>query len=136
LSFANGQLLEAHAPQLTALLINADNEFAVGTYEAAIEHTLEFADIAFGIPPFKTDLPQNWRNLGKEWMKGKNLSDFAGNVEREIVDFLEGALVYRLVWALESIRVRAIAVGEVADLGWRQLRPCRIQTARSAITVA
>ena len=73
-------------------------------YEAAIEHTLEFADIAFGIPPFKTDLPQNWRNLGKEWMKGKNLSDFAGNVEREIVDFLEGALVYRLVWALESIR--------------------------------
>jgi hypothetical protein len=98
-------------------------------------------------------------------MKGKNLSDFAGNVEREIVDFLEGALVYRLVWALESIRVRAIAVGEVAEESfngrtalavetgtpnqsasllihagfgsrWRQSRPCRTQTARSAITVA
>ena len=31
LSFTNGQLLEAHAPQLAALLINADNEFAAGT---------------------------------------------------------------------------------------------------------
>ncbi len=115
LSFSSGQLLEVHAAQLTALLMQSDNEFASGKIEAAIAHTLEFADIAFNIPPFKVGLPEHWRILAEEWIKGKNLSDFAGDVEREIVDFLEGALVYRLVWALESIRVRAIALGEQTE---------------------
>jgi superfamily II DNA/RNA helicase len=115
-SFSTGLKLSDHAERLNALLTAADAQFAQGNTEDATLLTLEFAKIVFQISPFDPDeLPGDWEKLTTAWIYGHNLSDIAGGIEGDIVEFIENALVYKLVWALEAVRVRAIASEELDE---------------------
>ena len=68
-------------------------------------------EIVFGIPPFQPDeMLDNWEEIVRAWVKGESMSDLAGAKDAEALEFIEGALVYRLVWAMEAVRVRESTV--------------------------
>jgi hypothetical protein len=111
LSFTTSRFLDEHEDALTQLLMLADTAFAIGNLDEAIESVLRFAEIIFQIEPFKPEkLPEDWRRVLKSWVLGESVSDLAGGKQAEVLEFIEGALVYRLVWALEAARVRNVAL--------------------------
>lgn len=111
-SFTTGRYLDEHAKELNRLLQSADDNIVKSQIDEAISAMIGFAEIAFAVEPFKPeDLPDNWKDILRAWVRGENMSDLAGAKDAELLEFIEGGLVYRLVWAMEAIRVRAGAVG-------------------------
>lgn len=64
--------------------------------------------------PFKPEeLPENWDQIVRAWVCGKSMSNLTGRKDAKVLEFVEGALVYRLVWGMEAVRVRtAVVTGE------------------------
>lgn len=115
-SFETGRLLDANASTLNQLLLEANTAFTQGRNDEAIAAVLAFARIAFTIEPFAPDeLPDGWENIATDWILGRSMADLAGGMEAKTVAFIDAALVYRLVWALEAVRVRASVTGEIED---------------------
>ncbi|MFO1500072.1 MAG: hypothetical protein U1G07_17065 [Verrucomicrobiota bacterium] len=116
-SLSTGQYLDKHADKLNASLVAADTAFADGDLETAYPSLIEFAEIAFAVEPFALDeLPSDWKAILKAWISGHSMSDLAGDKDEELLEFIEDALVYRLVWAMEAVRVRQTAIDE--ELEW------------------
>ena len=100
LSFTTSRFLDEHEDTLTQLLLVADTAFAMGNFVEAIRSVVKFAKIIFQIEPFKPEkLPEDWENILNSWVLGESVSDLAGSKQAEVLEFIEGALVYRLVWA-------------------------------------
>lgn len=111
ISFATGRHLDEHADTLNKLLRDADAAFAAGEIEAAIAASIQFGKIVFVIPPFRPDdMLANWEEIVRAWVNGESMSDLAGGKDAHALEFIEGALVYRLVWAMEAVRVREFTV--------------------------
>ena len=115
-SFITGRYLDEHADVLNQLLRKADAAFAAEDIATAIASSIEFTKIVFVIPPFRPDeMLDNWEDVVRAWVNGQSMSDLAGGKDAELLEFIEGALVYRLVWAMESVRVREATVNEGED---------------------
>ena len=128
-SFDMGVKLTEKAAELNRLLIASDAAFVESNAEEAIALTIEFAKIVFAIPPFDiTEFPAGWETLVQQWILGYRIADIAGNIESEVVDFIERGLVYKLVWALEAVRVRAVAAGEVDELRFNGYTAMAVET--------
>ena len=116
-SLSTGLYLDKNADRLTASLVGADTAFANADLETAHTSLIEFAEIAFAVEPFTPDeLPPDWKTILKAWISGDSMSDLAGGKNEKLVEFIEDALVYRLVWAMEAVRVRQSATDE--ELEW------------------
>jgi hypothetical protein len=110
-SFATGRYLDEHADALNKLLREADAGFAAGEIDAAITASIQFGNIVFAIPPFHPDdMLANWEEILRAWVSGESMSDLAGGKDAHVLEFIEGALVYRLVWAMEAVRVRELTI--------------------------
>ena len=110
-SFVTGQYLDEHALNLTRLLQQADAAFALSDLESAFGALTAFAEVIFAIEPFKPDeLISDWKGVLRAWIHGQRMSDLVGGNNAETLEFIESALVYRLVWAMEAVRVRHTAV--------------------------
>ena len=87
-----------------------------GHVDQAVAALAEFGTIVFAIEPFQpADLLENWPAILREWLKGNSMADLAGGREVPLRKFIEDAPVYRLVWALEAIRVRAAAMEDAPE---------------------
>lgn len=93
-------------------LLNGDNDLAIGSITAIAERV-------FQIFPFTPDdLPANWQGILRGWLLGESMAAVAAGYESQTLQFVEGGLVYRLPWAMEAIRVRGVANGDViGDFG-------------------
>jgi hypothetical protein len=101
------------APQANALLIDANAALLVGNQNGAIDAIIGLAELVFAFQPFTPDpLPDSWRQILRAWLLGEPLAAIGGN-PNETLRFVENGLVYRLPWAMESIRVRAAANGDL-----------------------
>ena len=97
-------------------MVAADLAFAAGDIESAYKALIEFAEIAFAIEPFTLDEPPaNWKAILKAWISGHSMSDLAGDKDEEMLEFMEDALVYCLVWAMEAVRVHQSAIDDELD---------------------
>lgn len=114
-----GHALDLIAPVANDLLVTANGALLENDAERAIETITALAEQAFAIFPFAPDkLPANWREILRAWLLGEPLADVATGQEADTLHFVEGALVYRLPWAMEAIRVRALANSDsIGDLG-------------------
>jgi hypothetical protein len=66
--------------------------------------------------PFTPDpMPENWRSILRCWLLGEPIASVAAGQEADTLQFVEGGLVYRLPWAMEAIRVRGIANGDIIE---------------------
>lgn len=112
-----GLLLDRAADRTTELLFGAEAAMETSDFEGASTRIRELAEILFDIPPFvPTERPENWREMLRLWVMGAPMSDIVPLAD-DAVEFIEDHIVYRLVWAVEAVRVRSVAHGDVyADL--------------------
>jgi len=114
-----GEALDAAAPELNEILAQANGAILVADFEAAIAAITRLAERVFGIAPFTPDsLPADWKMVLRTWLEGKALVTLAAGREDEVLKFVEHALVYKLPWAMEAVRVRALAHRDVLDGGF------------------
>jgi superfamily II DNA/RNA helicase len=112
-----GHALDAIAAQANDLLIQANAALISNDSEAAIVAITTFAELVFAISPFiPTPFPVNWREILRAWLLGQAIAGAAAGEESDALQFVEGGLVYRLPWAMEAIRVRAMANGDPTNI--------------------
>jgi hypothetical protein len=108
-----GHALDAIAEEANQLLIQANGAILQDDAETAIAAITALAERLFAFFPFAPDpMPANWRDILRTWLLGEPLAAIAAGQESETLQFVEGGLVYRLPWAMESVRVRAAANGD------------------------
>lgn len=59
-------------------------------------------------PGDRNRLPEKWEQIADGWLRGETTSNLQ-KISEDAVRFIEEGLVYRLVWAIEAIRVRSRA---------------------------
>jgi hypothetical protein len=113
-----GEKLDAESANLNEVLATANDAILTHDTDAAIAAITAFAEKAFSIEPFAPDnLPDDWRSILRAWLLGETIVNLAKAKEDEVLQFVEQGLVYRLPWAMEAMRVRAIANGERLESG-------------------
>lgn len=113
-----GFQLDAIAPQVNVLLVNANGYILNGDHDAAIATIIQLADFVFAISPFSPDnLPNNWKAILTCWLQGKTLTEEQFTNIDDALQFVEDGLIYRLPWGLEAIRVRASANNDIFNDG-------------------
>lgn len=109
-----GHALDAIAPAANLLLVQANAALMESNHEAAIAAITGIAERVFAFYPFEPDpFPDNWRDILRCWLLGQSLAGTVAGQEAETLQFIEGGLVFRLPWAMEALRVRAAANGDV-----------------------
>ena len=108
-----GHALDAIAADANLLLVQANAGILQNDSEVTIAAITSIAERVFDFYPFTPDpIPANWRDILRVWLLGQPLAAIAVGQESDTLQFIEGGLVYRLPWAMEAIRVRAIANGD------------------------
>ena len=109
-----GHALDAVAPAANALLVQANAALLASDAEATIAAITALAESLFAFYPFTPDpFPDNWRAILRTWLLGQSLAETIAGQEGDALRFIEGGLVYRLPWAMEALRVRASANGDI-----------------------
>lgn len=108
-----GHALDGIAADANILLVQANAGILGYDSEAAIAAITSIAERVFAFYPFApAPMPANWRDILRAWLLGQPLAAIAAGQESDTLQFIEGGLVYRLPWAMEAIRVRALANGD------------------------
>ena len=111
---AAGHALDAISSEVNALLVQANGALLDRNGEGATAAITAIAERVFTFHPFMPDpLPADWRAILRHWLLGLPLADIASGRESEVLQFIESGLVYRLPWAMDAVRVRATANGDV-----------------------
>lgn len=110
----SGLAISAMATELTALLDNADLFALQGSAESLAETLIQLGERFLTIRPFAPEdpLPLNWRGLMSAWIRGDDVASIGIDNMRVIED----AFVYRLVWAIEALRMNRRANGGGSEL--------------------
>ncbi|MFT8518991.1 DEAD/DEAH box helicase [Acetobacter syzygii] len=128
---ATGEALDSAAVELNELLVTANNAILLEEPDRATTAITRFAECVFAIPPFAPEgLPDNWKQILDVWLSGKPLAALAVNHENELLKFVEQTLVYRLPWAMEAVRVRALANDDKLENG------CAVEDMELGVAVA
>lgn len=113
IGLTTGHALDAIAVEANTLLVEANAAMLNNNSEAAIAAVTRLAERVFTFYPFEPDpIPDNWRDILRVWLLGQPMTNIAAGQESDTLQFIEGGLVYRLPWAMEAIRVRAVANGD------------------------
>ncbi|CDZ68048.1 DEAD/DEAH box helicase-like protein [Neorhizobium galegae bv. orientalis] len=109
-----GLAIDAVAEDLTALLDQADAAALAGNQPVLSTALVGMAERLFAIRPFvpDADLPGNWRDLLTAWLAGTDVIALGLDNMRVVED----AFVYRLVWAIEAVRMRRRANGGESEV--------------------
>ncbi len=112
--YAAGKALDDNAASLGTLLANAENSLASGNIDEAVTAAVGLGKILFSIHPFELEEDGvEWPKLLGHWLRGNALSEFADN---DGVSFIQGDVVFRLVWGVEAARLHlAQTSGAAAD---------------------
>ncbi|MCU0999281.1 DEAD/DEAH box helicase [Stenotrophomonas maltophilia] len=107
----SGLAIDALAAELTQLLDRGDEAALASDADALIAALVGMGERLLAIRPFVPDdpLPANWRDLLATWVHGQDVAA----IGQEAMRIVDDAFVYRLVWAIEALRMnRRINGGE------------------------
>ena len=109
----SGLVLDEESGALEDTLDRADVAARDGDLEAIVHAAVILGETLFAIEPFVpiVRVPDDWHTVLHQWLSGEPVD----RITQDGVAFIEEALLYRLVWALESLRVRRLARGRVAS---------------------
>jgi hypothetical protein len=107
-----GKFIDANLALLVAHLAQAEASILLGDGTGVGDAVVAFADLVFQIAPFQApkELPSRWQDALRAWLASAPSSDILGLCDGEGVDLIQEALAYRLPWAMEAVRVHALAV--------------------------
>jgi len=116
--YRTGKRLDDNAEELNLLLLRAEQAIEERDSDSTVEAVAEFARIVFDIAPFTPkELPDQWEQVLRNWITGKPMADIVSADPEGLVELVEDAIVYRLVWAVEAVRARSRShQDEYADL--------------------
>ena len=110
-----GLAMDAMAEDLTTLIDRADRAALQGDENELAESLIGLGKILLVLKPFVPDkrnaLPPDWESILTMWVTGVDVNA----IGPDNVHVIEDAFTYRLVWALEAVRVRRIALGWTPD---------------------
>jgi hypothetical protein len=109
-----GLYLDDHIGNLVALLISAETAVISAQVVSAVEAIVEFARLVFETAPFRPrgTLHPEWEDALRGWIEGRPASEVINIDANNAVDLLQDTFTYRLPWAMEAVRVHAMAVGQ------------------------
>jgi hypothetical protein len=103
-----GLMLDEIADDLSNALDQADFAALSGDHDSLFRALVQLGEPLLKIQPFKPKaLSEQWKELLRQWIEGVNI-DLIGPSN---VPTIEDLFSYRLVWAIEAIRMRRIAAG-------------------------
>lgn len=117
--FHAGKFLDANIENLFPLLLGAEAAVLNSDPNDLADATVEFAALIFHTAPFRApgEMPDSWKEALRAWIMGRPASEVISIGGDEGVELLQDALTYRLPWAMEAVRVHAVALEhDLADL--------------------
>lgn len=109
-----GSSLSSVSAGILALANRAEAAILGADHEAAAGFLVAIAGTVFTIEAFTPEkLPGNWQDVLTCWVQGRPLGELPGD-RVDNAQFIESALVYRLVWGMEAARVFEAAQGNTA----------------------
>lgn len=113
----SGLQLTHQSEDLRLLLTEASEALSLGDSEALGKSCTGLAERLYEVHPFKPKLPsgwdaETWKAVLSAWIRGTRMSqatDAAG------IAFVQDAIVYRLVWAIEAVRIVLASLDGVAE---------------------
>lgn len=105
-----GLILDTLAEELNALIDQADAAAVSGRKVRLSQSLVAIAKKLLVVRPFVpnfTEFPEKWEDLLTAWVSGESI----GVIGADNMRFVEEAFTYRLVWALEALRTRRLALG-------------------------
>ena len=135
--FQAGSYLTTGLDGLVALLLEADAAIENGELTDLVEAVTTFADLVCRVAPFRPrdPMPPTWRDGLAAWLEGRPASDVISILGSDGVDFLQDIITYRLPWAMEAVRVLAIAVGDSRANDLKGLVAAITETGNANLTV-
>jgi hypothetical protein len=110
-----GIALDAMATELGVLIDQADEASLPGDEDRLVAALTALAERLLMLRPFvpelKNALPTNWRDLLRMWVTGVDVN----TIGTDNMGVIEDAFTYRLVWAMEALRTRRMALGWSPD---------------------
>ncbi len=112
IGLAAGKFIDTNLGALVTMLAQAEACVALGDEDGGGKAVVAFADLVFQAAPFQAPkaLPGKWREALLAWLAGRPSADVLALCGGEGVDLIQEALAYRLPWAMEAVRVHALAV--------------------------
>ncbi|MXP29700.1 DEAD/DEAH box helicase [Porphyrobacter algicida] len=109
-----GLVLDDMADELAESLDQADLAAIAGELETLQASIVSLAERLLAIRPFvpDDDLPPNWHEVLNDWLAGTPVHEIGPDNMR----LIEDVFTYRLVWALEAVRTRRVALGWTPEL--------------------
>ncbi|WP_425624355.1 DEAD/DEAH box helicase [Agrobacterium radiobacter] len=110
-----GLTIDAMADKLAELIDRADGAALQGDVETLSQALGDLGERLLFMRPFipekRNALPTNWKAILRVWVSGEEVAAIGPQNMRAV----EEAFTYRLVWALEAIRTRRLALGWTAE---------------------
>lgn len=133
IGLAAGSFLDANLRTLVDLLARAESALAQGDAEATASAIVAFAEVVLQIAPFRAPkgLPPSWQDALSAWMRGRSSAEVIAIGDDDGVDLLQEVLTYRLPWAMEAVRVYALAVSDEGAAGIAGLAALAVETGSS-----
>lgn len=111
-----GTFLYRNLDGFVAVLADLQNAVVNADTEQVSELVVKLAESIFTQPFFSVrKRPDNWQDVLKRWVSGVAFADILKGLgvrqEQSTQSFVQDGVVFRLVWAVESVRVQAISSG-------------------------
>ncbi len=132
-----GSYLSSVLDQLVTSLLEADTAVEQGEVSALIEAIAQFAELALRVAPFRPaePMPDTWRSGLAAWLEGHPASDVISILGDDGVAFLQDIITYRLPWAMEAVRVHALAVEHSTANDLKGLAAAVTQTGNANLSI-
>lgn len=106
-----GLAIDAMADVLADLLDRGDRAALRGDVDELVDALGGLGDRLLFMRPFipskNSPLPGNWREILRSWVSGEDVA----KIGQQNMRVVEEAFTYRLVWGLEAVRTRRMALG-------------------------
>ncbi|GAA0651189.1 hypothetical protein GCM10010174_88600 [Kutzneria viridogrisea] len=100
-----GSELSRVSGRIIALAGQAETAILEEDHETATDLLVAIADTVFEMQAFEPETKlDNWASVLRHWIRGSALSAVSGD-SVEVAQFIEGDVIYRLVWGMEAARV-------------------------------
>jgi hypothetical protein len=108
-----GQRIKANLDDLLQAAVTAESALLRGNVEEGIEAITTLARNLLTFHPFSGELPAGWEAVLAGWVRGTPVGEMVGMLDGKESTLISAAFVYRLVWAIEAVRVQGTAAGDV-----------------------
>lgn len=107
-----GRYIKQHLDALLTSAVRAETLLAFGNVDEAVAAIGEVAGMLLTVHPFDAKLPEGWQSVLSGWVRGAPVGEMVRTIDGQEVSLIHDAFVYKLVWAVESVRVHGLTVDD------------------------